>query len=55
MGKPVFPIDREFLTALGKIKVPCAGIALGIDRLLMLLLDKRSIEDVLLFPTNSMI
>lgn len=53
--KPVFDIDEEFLSSLGQIKTPCAGIALGIDRLIMLLLDKRSIEDVILFPTISMI
>lgn len=54
-GKPVFDIDEEFLASLDQIKVPCAGIALGIDRLIMLLLDKKSINEVLLFPTISMI
>lgn len=54
-GKPVFEIDQSFLAALEQIDKPCAGIALGIDRLIMLLLDKRSIEDVILFPTISMI
>lgn len=55
LGKTVFPIDEEFLQALDQIKVPTAGIALGLDRLLMILLDKKSIEEVLLFPMNSMI
>ncbi|MBI5753855.1 EF-P lysine aminoacylase GenX [Candidatus Peregrinibacteria bacterium] len=55
LGKTVFPIDEEFLQALDKITVPCAGIALGLDRLLMILLDKKSIEEVLLFPMNNMI
>jgi elongation factor P--(R)-beta-lysine ligase len=50
MGKTVFPIDEEFLEALGKIDKPCAGIALGLDRLIMLLTDQKSIKDVLLFP-----
>lgn len=50
LKKTVFPIDEEFLTALSKIKHPCAGIAMGIDRLIMLLLNKTTIDDVLLFP-----
>lgn len=54
MGKTILPIDEEFLTALDHITVPTAGIALGLDRLIMLLLDKKSIEEVLLFPMNKM-
>lgn len=50
LQKTVFPIDEEFLTALESIHQPCAGIALGLDRLFMLLLNKKSIEEVLLFP-----
>lgn len=55
LKKTVFPIDQEFLKSLEKIKNPCAGIALGIDRLIMLLLDKKSIDDVLLFPMTAML
>ena len=55
LGKTVLPIDDEFLAALDQITVPTAGIALGLDRLFMLLLDKKSIEEVLLFPMNRMV
>lgn len=55
LGKTVLQIDEEFLSALDKITVPTAGIALGLDRLVMLLLDKKSIEEVLLFPMNGMV
>lgn len=54
MGKTILPIDEEFLSALEAITTPTAGIALGLDRLIMLLLDKKSIEEVLLFPMNKM-
>ncbi len=54
LDKTVFPIDEEFLTALDKIATPTSGIALGLDRLIMLLLDKKSIEEVLLFPMNNL-
>lgn len=50
LHKTVFPIDEEFLQALDQIKKPCAGIAMGLDRLFMFLLDKKTIEEVLLFP-----
>lgn len=49
MGKTVFPIDKEFLKAIGRIQTPSAGIALGLDRLLMILLNKKHINEVLLF------
>jgi lysyl-tRNA synthetase class 2 len=46
-GKQTFVIDEEFLVALGKLKGPYAGISIGVDRLLMVLLGKDRIEDVL--------
>jgi lysyl-tRNA synthetase class 2 len=55
LGKTVFDIDEEFLASLESIKIPCAGIALGVDRLIMLLLNQKSIEDVLLFPLNKLL
>ena len=55
LNKTVFPIDEEFLLSLESIKTPCAGIALGLDRLLMLLPGLKSIEDLLLFPLNQML
>ena len=50
MEKTVFDIDEEFLASLESISQPCSGIALGIDRLLMILLNKTDIKDVILFP-----
>lgn len=55
LKKTVFNIDEEFLKSLESIHHPTAGIALGIDRLMMLLLDRSSIEDVLLFPLGQML
>lgn len=49
LGKDVFPIDEDFLEALETMP-PSGGNALGIDRLVMVLLEKKSIEEVLLFP-----
>jgi elongation factor P--(R)-beta-lysine ligase len=48
-GKPVYPLDERFLEALGRMP-PSGGIAVGLDRILMMFLDARAIEDVLLFP-----
>ncbi|MDP3975741.1 MAG: EF-P lysine aminoacylase EpmA [bacterium] len=46
LGKEVFEIDEEFLQALGSI-TSAAGNALGVDRLVMLLLGKRSVREVM--------
>jgi len=49
------PIDTDLIKALKTGMPECSGIALGIDRLLMLLLDKKSINDVILSPVKEMI
>ena len=48
-GKPPYPVDERFLTALDTLP-PSAGIALGLERLLMLVLGKQDIDDVAFIP-----
>lgn len=49
-GKPVMPVDELFVQALESGLPECSGVALGLDRLLMLKLKARSIADVMAFP-----
>jgi lysyl-tRNA synthetase class 2 len=49
LGKPVREADSGLLAALDKGMPDCAGVALGIDRLLMLKLGTESLHDVLTF------
>lgn len=51
MGRPVFELDEKFLAAL-PLMPPSGGIAVGLDRVLMLLLGATQISDVLLFPAR---
>lgn len=51
LGRPVFSLDEPFLAALPKMP-PSAGIAVGLDRVLLLLVGAKSIDEVLLFPAR---
>lgn len=48
LGKCAYPIDGEFISALESGLPPCAGNALGIDRLLLALTGSRRLAEVTL-------
>lgn len=48
-GREVYPLDRPFLEALEGGLPPCGGIAVGVDRLAMLLANVPHIRDVIPF------
>jgi len=48
-GMPPLPMPERFLSELAALP-PCAGIALGVDRLVMLFADAPSIDQVVAFP-----
>jgi lysyl-tRNA synthetase class 2 len=50
-GLPVIPTDQYLLAALPHMP-ECSGIALGIDRLLMVAMNKMKIDQVIAFPAE---
>lgn len=48
-GKPVVAIDDDLIDALRSGLPPCAGVALGLDRLLMIAEGRNDIADVMTF------
>jgi len=51
-GRHNVPMPHRFLEALPSLP-ECGGIAVGVDRLVMLLCDAASVDDVLLFPWDT--
>jgi len=54
LHKEKISIDKTFIQALKSGILPSSGNALGIDRLQMLLLDIKDIDELLLFPAKQM-
>lgn len=48
-GDLLYPMPERFLRSIEHLP-PCAGIALGLDRLVMILADARSLDEVVAFP-----
>lgn len=48
---PKMPIDEHLLAASDAL-IPCSGIAVGVDRLLMVLTGAKSLEEVISFPSG---
>jgi lysyl-tRNA synthetase class 2 len=46
LGKEVYPLDEPFLSALERGLPSCGGIALGVDRLVMLAADAADIAEI---------
>jgi len=54
MGKTAYAYDHDFIEALKTGLPECSGIAIGVDRLIMLFADARDIADTLFFPGKEM-
>lgn len=52
LGKTMYDIDADFLRALWVGMPPSAGIAVGVDRLVMLFADVATIQETLWFPAS---
>lgn len=54
LGKPVYPLDERFLEALERGIPPSGGNALGLDRLIMLLLGEDGLDEVVAIPPEAL-
>ena len=53
LGKKVYPLPEKFLTELEEMP-SSAGIALGVDRLVMVLLNAKTIDEVVAFTPEEL-
>lgn len=51
-GQPRLPLTNQLLSAMDEGLPPCAGNAVGFDRVVMLLLGAQRIDEVIPFPTH---
>ncbi|WP_267257162.1 elongation factor P--(R)-beta-lysine ligase [Coxiella endosymbiont of Ornithodoros maritimus] len=49
-NRPSINIEKRFLDALTHGLPPCAGVAVGLDRLIMMKSERKCIDDVINFP-----
>lgn len=49
-GKSIYPIDEDLIDALKSGLPPVSGIAVGVDRLIMLAADAPTVSDTMFFP-----
>lgn len=54
LGKVMHPMDMDFIEALKTGMPPAGGIAVGVDRLIMLFADATDIADTLFFPAKDL-
>ena len=54
LGKVEHPMDMDFIEALKAGMPPAGGIAVGVDRLIMLFADTNDIADTLFFPIKDL-
>lgn len=52
-GMETYPLDEAFLEAVAVLP-PCAGIALGVDRLVQAIVGCKTIDDVLVLPASKL-
>ena len=52
LGKSEYPIDMDLIEALKSGLPPVSGIAVGVDRLIMLAADVPTVADTMFFPAN---
>lgn len=52
LGLPTYPLEMRLVHALEQGLPECAGVALGVDRLIMLALDCNQIQDVIPFSID---
>lgn len=54
LGKPAIQPDYELLEAMKSGLPPCSGVALGLDRLIMIALHKMTIQEVQCFAVGAL-